>query len=82
MNNMQQSDKKQISYRLCKAKLDSGKTYRQINEETDISVNALSGYVSNGVMPTASNLARLCRCLGVSADWVLGLEEDENGPGT
>lgn len=69
-------DKKQISYRLCEARIKSGKSYRQIWEETDISLNTLNAYMNQGVMPGADKLALLCRCLGTSADWVLGLREN------
>lgn len=77
-------DKKQISYRLCEARIKSGKSYRQIWEETDISLNTLNAYMNQGVMPGADKLALLCRCLGTSADWVLGLRESGvlNGSGT
>ena len=69
-------NKKRISYRLCEARIKSGKTYRQIAEETDISLNTLNAYMNKGVMPGADKLALLCRCLGTSADWVLGLREN------
>lgn len=66
-------NKKQISYRLADAVRGSGKSYRQVEEETGISLNTLNHYINKGGMPGADKLARLCHALGVSADWVLGL---------
>lgn len=65
--------KKQITYRLCTARINSGKAYRQLAEETGIALNTLDAYMNKGTMPGADKLAALCQALGVSADWVLGL---------
>lgn len=67
-------NKKEISYRLCTARVQSGKTYRQISDETGLSLNALANTMTKGGMPRADTLAKLCVCLGCSADWILGLE--------
>ncbi len=77
-------DRKQITYRLWEARLESGKSFRQIAEETGLSLNVLNAYMNKGVMPGADKLALLCPCLGVSADWVLGSGESGvlNGSGT
>ena len=71
-------DKKQITYRLWEARLESGKSFRQIAEETGLSLNLLNAYMNKGVMPGADKLALLCPCLGVSADWLLGVGESDD----
>ena len=37
--------------------------------------NTLSNYINNGTRPNADILVKLCRGLGVSADWLLGLKD-------
>lgn len=65
----------EITARLREAKKRSGKTLTQLGEESGISESTLQKYFYNGVMPGADKLGSLCRALGASADWVLGLTE-------
>ena len=67
--------RKQITYRLVTAVLDSRKSHRRIAEEAGVSLNTMHYYMNKGGMPGADKLAALCRALNVSADWLLGLEE-------
>lgn len=67
--------KKQITYRLVEARIKSGKSIRQMAEETGISPSTIEMYMYKGSMPGADKLSLLCQSLGVSADWVLGLTE-------
>lgn len=69
------SRKKEITVRLRESKKRSGKTLAQLGEEAGISESTLQQYFYSGVVPGADKLAQLCRALGVSADWVLGLTE-------
>ena len=48
-------DRKQITYRLWEARLESGKSFRQIAEETGLSLNVLNAYMNKGVMPGADS---------------------------
>lgn len=66
--------RKQITYRLVTAVLESGKSHRRIAEEAGVSLNTMHYYMNKGGMPGADKLAALCRALNVSADWLLGLE--------
>ena len=66
--------RKQITYRLVTAVLESRKSHRQIAEEAGVSLNTMHYYMNKGGMPGADKLAALCRALEVSADWLLGLE--------
>ena len=51
------------------------KSVRQVSEETGIAYNTIVSY-RNGdrCNPTMGNIRLLCRCLDVSADWLIGLE--------
>ena len=40
---------------------------------TKSNVNTISGYISGANEPSAAKLAKIAACLGVSADWLLGL---------
>lgn len=54
-----------------------GKTREKIAEEAGIDVRALRGYLSGSHTPTAWMLANICESLGVSMDWVCGLERED-----
>ena len=71
------SRQEEITARLGEAKRRSGKTLAQLGEESGIPESTLQQYFYNGVLPGADKLGSLCRALGASADWVLGLEETE-----
>lgn len=59
--------------------LESGITYRELSERSGIPINSITNYTgAKPIMPTADNLAKICKALGASADEILGLE-DENG---
>ena len=67
----------EIHRRLEAAILGSGLTYRQIRTRAGLHINAVSGYMSKEKrMPSVEALGKLCKVLGVSADQILGLEDD------
>lgn len=84
MGGQRMDDRKQITYRLVTAVLESGKSHRRIAEEAGVSLNTMHYYMNKGGMPGADKLAALCRALNVSADWLLGAGESGslNGSGT
>ena len=51
-----------------------GKSPRQVSEETGIAYNTVLCYRRGARNPTMHTIVALCRCLDVSADWLLGLE--------
>lgn len=42
-----------------------------------VHVNTLSNYERQGYNPSAYTIYSICRAFGVSADWLLGLTEEE-----
>lgn len=58
---------------------ESGKTRKQIAEEVRISYETLRVYIRGDrrMRPNIETLANLCKYLGVSADYLLGLTEEK-----
>ena len=54
----------------------SDKTQVQIAKETQISKQCISDYKSGKSFPSLETLFLLCRCLDVSADYLLGLTDE------
>lgn len=73
MRNIQNSE---LGIRLWKARKASGKTIPQLAMETGISERSIGYYESGECDVKAKKLAVICRSLGVSSDWLLGLEEE------
>lgn len=66
------SYREEIHRRLEKAILESGLTYREIRTKAGLHINAVTGYMSKQKnMPSVESLGKLCKALGVSADWIL-----------
>ena len=63
--------------RLSKAIDESGKSFGQVCRETGISRTKLYDLKMGYQGPSALQLARLCNCLSVSADFMLGLKKCE-----
>lgn len=63
-----------FSYRLYEAMEERGMSPRQVSEETGIAYNTVLCYRRGARNPTMHTIVALCRCLDVSADWLLGLE--------
>lgn len=64
-----------ITARLKKLIYDSGKTYRQLAREMDVSFGTIAGWMNLGKLPDAYNTIKVCQYFHVSADWLLGLSE-------
>lgn len=65
-----------LGLRLWKARKASGKSIVELSDDTGISKRSIGYYESGECEPKASNLAKICKSLGVSSDWLLGLEEE------
>lgn len=64
-----------FSYRL--AELMGQMTQQEVARATNISQQSISRYLSGQNTPDLEKLVRLCRFFGVSADYMLGLENDD-----
>lgn len=61
--------------RLEQAIWDSGMGLSEICQKAEISRTMLWGYRFDGITPNARAIYGLCKALGISADYLLGLEE-------
>ena len=52
-------------------------TQGELAEELDVSRTMLQNWMNIGANPSAYYLAQICRCFGVSADWLLGLSDEK-----
>lgn len=57
---------------------DDGK-YSRFCEETDIPKTTVSGWINNNQLPRYEQLIKIARHFNVSADYLLGISENENG---
>ncbi len=67
-------DRKAFAVRLKRVCQQSGKNMRQIAVECDLPEPLFEMYLTGDEAPRAKDLYRLCVCLSISADWLLGLE--------
>lgn len=61
--------------RLLEAIENKGMSNRQVALLLGIPYSCMNGYVNRGQLPTCGNLVKLSKLLGVTTDWLLGLEE-------
>ena len=74
---MQKHERKPlIANRLYKAATNCPKTKVKIAEECGIDVRKLTDYLNGKHSPTSWMLADICEVIGVSMDWVCGLERE------
>lgn len=66
----------QIRERLTEAIRTSGKKQIEIAEQACIADTTLSDYIHKNTLPSIETFALLCRALDVSADYILGLDDD------
>ena len=66
----------QIRERLTEAIRTSGKKQIEIAEQACIADTTLSDYIHKNILPSIETFALLCRALDVSADYILGLDDD------
>lgn len=57
---------------------DKGMTPQMVAIRTGISDRMIRNYQKGAYTPTGYSLKMLAKALGVTADWLLGLEEDAN----
>lgn len=50
----------------------------ELDRRTGIGRANISRYVCNKQMPTVDSLISICKTLGVSADWLLGLRKERD----
>lgn len=55
---------------------EKGWGYRRTAREAGISESSLNGYIVGRHEPSAWALASIAQALGVTSDWLLGLEEE------
>ena len=79
MKTMRNIQNIELGTRLWKARVAAGKSIQQLSEETGISRRSIGYYESGETDVKAGKLAVLCRTLGVSSDWLLGLADDKGG---
>ena len=63
-----------IQIRLRQAIKESGIPQKEIAKEIGVSAQTVSKYMRADVFPALDTLAKLCRLLDVSADYILGIE--------
>ncbi len=55
---------------------NSGKTQIEIANELEVSRQMISEYKTGKSVPSLEKLYELCKCLDVSADYLLGLDDE------
>lgn len=65
-----------IGERIKELRLYSNLTQYELSKRADISRSVLSAYENNTAIPTATVIAKIAVALSVSADYLLGLEND------
>ena len=68
-------DLKEIQQRLRSAIKLSGKQQKDIAKEIGVSAQTVSKYMKEDIFPALDTLSKLCICLDVSADYILGIED-------
>ena len=66
----------QIRKRISDEIKKSGKKQIELASEIGVKQQAISEFVNQKSLPALDTLARLCKALDVSADYILGLEDD------
>ena len=54
-------------------------TQKEFAQRINITESAMSRYISDERVPRADTIVSICRSLGVSADWLLGMTDLEKG---
>ena len=55
---------------------NSGKTQTEIANELEVSRQMISEYKTGKSVPSLEKLYELCKCLDVSSDYLLGLDDE------
>ena len=67
-------ERKQIANRIREARVRNNWTQTQVAEWTGLVPAAVSHFETGKRTPSALSLAKFCKGLRVSADWILGIE--------
>ena len=65
---------KDIQERLRIAIKQSGKRQKDIAKEIGVSAQTVSKYMKEDIFPALDTLAKLCKVLDVSSDYILGID--------
>lgn len=66
---------KDIQQRLRDAIKSSGIEQKEIARQIGVSPQTVSKYMKKNIFPALDTLAKLCRVLDVSSDYILGIKE-------
>ncbi len=80
--NPEENYNKPLAVRIRKLTEQSGLSKVTLAENIGVSRQALNDYCAGNSVPDANNLTKLARYFRVSADWLLGLTDYENGTDT
>lgn len=75
VSNINNEKLKSIQARLREAITLSGIKQNVIAKEIGVSTQTVSKYLRADVLPALDTLAKLCVCLDVSADYILGIKD-------
>lgn len=64
---------KNIQSRLRESIKQSNKTQKEIAKQIGVSAQTVSKYMKCDIFPALDTLAKLCVCIDVSADYILGI---------
>lgn len=67
---------KDLGYRLKKILEAKGMNQSDLARATGITVSGISLYINSSRVPSAIQIQRLCKALGVSSDYLLGIDGD------
>lgn len=67
---------KDLGHRLKKILEAKGMNQSDLARATGITVSAISLYINTSRIPSAIQIQRLCKALGVSSDYLLGIDGD------
>lgn len=70
------SDTPVFQRRLKQALFENDLTQSQLMEKTGRDQSVISAWVTGKAQPNMSSIIDLCKALNVSADWLLGLDEE------
>lgn len=68
----------EFGYRLIRALEAKRMSQSDLARATDTSIMSISRYINTEREPSIEVLRKICRCLGVSSDYLLGIDGDLN----
>ena len=66
---------KEIQQRLRTEIKQSGKPQKDIAKEIGVSAQTVSKYMKEDIFPALDTFSKLCKCIDVSADYILGISD-------